>query len=144
MGRTLMYTALGALMLLVLLSFFVLEHGGEQLPKPGIGSADNSSPGAGGVSLHDLTTLPGLEDYRDHIVSTSGTLYFNSATNKHVIVDGDQNYAIVINSPSKLGEFEGKQVLVTGTFRLAPGAGPSIDATSVKRDVSQSPTPKGI
>lgn len=135
MGRTVMYAALGALLLLVLSATFVLDHGGARKP---------AGAAAQKVSLHDLTTAAGIENYVGHTVSTSGTLYFNSATNEHVIIDGNQNYEVAINWSGKLGPFEGKQVLVTGTFRAAPGAGPSIEATSVELDGSPSPTPKDI
>jgi hypothetical protein len=137
MGRTLMYTAIGGLLILVLSSVFVLDHGGARIP---VGGAE---VGAESVSLHDLTTAAGIEKYGGRNVSTSGTLFFNSASNRHVLIAGDENYPVIIDSEGKLGQFEGKQVLVTGKFSLVAGAGPTIAATSVRLD-SETPTPKDI
>jgi len=144
MGRTLMYTALGALLLLVLSSVFLLEHGGARIPAVGSQGAVDPSADPVTVSLHDLTSSGGIQKYAGRAVSTSGTLYYNSATNKFVIIDGNQNYPVTIDSPRKLGQFEGKQVLVTGTFNAIDGAGPTIAATSVELDGSPTPTPKDI
>ena len=132
-------------MILVLSSVFVLEHGGEQLAKPGTSSADNSAhAGTETVSLHDLTTSAGIQKYSGKSVSTGGTLYFNSSTNNFQIVSGEENYPVTIKSPNKLAQLEGQPVIVTGTFRLVPGSGPTIDSAIVELDGSPTPSPKNI
>ena len=127
MGRALMYTAIGGLLLIVLSSIFVFDHGGAQIP---VGGAAES-PAAETVSLHDLTTAAGIEEYGGRVVSTSGTLYFNSATNNFVITTEDANYLVVVDWSEKLGAFEGETVRVIGEFNLVPGSGPTIEAASV-------------
>ena len=141
MGRTLMYTAIGALLLLVLSSVFLLDHGGAHIPQGGAFDA-NAAPQE--VTLHDLTITTGIQQYEHHNVETTGTLYFNSQTNRHVIVDKDSNYQVVVKWDGGLGQFEGQQVVVIGAFGLVPGAGPTIQATAVRLNGSVTPTPKDI
>lgn len=140
MGRTLMYMAIGGLLLLVLSTVFVIDHGGGHIP---VGGAIDSSAQPETVSLHDLTTAAGIEQYRGRNVSTAGTLFFNSATNHHVITVADANYTVIVEWPGGLGQFEGRDVIVTGTFNVRPGEGPSIEATDVQR-TEITPTPKDI
>lgn len=132
MGRALMYTVTGGLLLIVLSSVFLLDHGGAQIPQPNSSAiAAEGESGAQVISLHDLTTAAGIEEYSGHTVSTTGTLYFNSATNKFVITTPDANYQVVIDWSQKLGGFEGQPVRVIGKFSEVAGDGPTIEATSV-------------
>jgi hypothetical protein len=127
-GRTLMYTAIGGLLLIVLSSVFLLDHGGARIPKPNSAAI---AAEADAVTLHDLTTASGIEEYGGHIISTSGTLYYNSATNNFVITTPDANYEVVIDWSQKLGAFEGEPVRVIGKFSRVAGSSPTIEATSV-------------
>jgi hypothetical protein len=131
MGRTLMYTAIGGLLIIVLSSVFLLDHGGARIPQPNslAAAAEAGEPDAEIVSLHDLTAQ--VERYEGRTVSTTGTLFFNSATNQFVVHTDNANYDVVIDYAQKLGRFEGEVVRVIGKFIVIPGEGPTIEATDV-------------
>jgi hypothetical protein len=131
MGRTLMYTALGALALLILSSTFVLEHGGGTL------ALEQEA------SLHDLTT--NVDEWRGRSVSTTGTLYRNDALAQYQISDGDQNFPVVVRWNGGMKSLVGKKVTVLGKFSDEPGIGPVIDARTVRLAVDPNePTPTEI
>jgi hypothetical protein len=133
MGRTLMYTALGALALLILSSTFVLEHGGGTL------ALEQEA------SLHDLTT--NVDEWRGRSVSTTGTLYHNDALDQYQISDGDQNFPVVVRWNGGMKLLVGKKVTVLGKFSDEAGIGPVIDARSVRLTVDpngSTPTPTDI
>jgi hypothetical protein len=139
-----MYAAITALLLLVVSSTFVLEHGGAENAKPGSVPNDSADPDVTDVSLHDLTSVGNIERYGGHLVRTSGTLYFNSASNNFVITTGNENFPVVLRSSSKLAQYEGRNVIVTGVFDLVPGAGPSIEVRFIAPGQLDSPSPEGI
>jgi hypothetical protein len=119
-GRALMYTALVALITLVLSTYFLLEHGGGKIAA------------VQEVSLHGLTLTP--HNYEGEVVSTSGKLVRNDNLNVYEIGAPDENYPVVIRKFDErvLASLVGQDVTVSGLFGFESGVGVYIEADSVR------------
>ena len=117
-GRIFLYTIIALLGVFVLTSTFALEHGG--------GFTSARPP----ISIHDLRLLP--ESYRDHTVTTEGTLHYSADLDQYQVVDADQQAVVLLGyNESLLRTMLGKTVTVTGRFDVNEEAGVYIDVESI-------------
>jgi hypothetical protein len=119
MGRALMYTAIAALAVFVLLATFVLQSGGES-----IAAVQH-------VSVHDLTSGPAR--YVGYPVTTEGALTYSDEHERfEIVAEGD--FAILIreyHGDAIISEYVGEEVRVSGTFGFEDEFGVYIDADVV-------------
>ncbi len=121
MGRTLMYSAITALAVLVLSATFLLNHGGESLAS------------VQQVSVHDLTTGP--TRFEGRTVSTVGVLSFSDEHDRYQLIDADEGkFAVIIRrytGGDSLEDLAGRTVRVRGVFGSDEDSGVYIDASYI-------------
>jgi hypothetical protein len=116
MGRTLMYGTIVLLAVFVLLSTFILDHGGKS-----IASVQH-------VTIRDITTSPA--QFEGVPVTTQGTLSFSEEHDHYQLVD-PEGIAVLIreyDGDIPLQGILGQEVRVSGEFGSDAELGAYIDA----------------
>lgn len=119
MGRFLMYAAIAALAVFVLMVSFVTEQG------------DGSIASTSQVRLHDLRTSP--ESFNGRTVTTEGVLSYADETQVFQLVADDLAVSLRgYDGALDLSAHTGKQAVVSGSVIIDPDLGVLIEVSDLK------------